>query len=188
MTSSPSFCYNIKACEGGETGRRARLRGVWATIRVQVPSFAPIKGKLGTYSVGFFFYRRRDLKPKRARALLKQSCGLFLASGREGFHALEVGGLRKQYAIPSFAPIKGKLGTYSVGFLFYRRRGLKPKRALSFFVKKQTENKFCRNQFLFSPNMRVCKTSFQCVSRPITYSLPRFMLHTSNMEYLKLYL
>ncbi len=28
-------------CESGGIGRRARLRGVWATVRVQVPSFAP---------------------------------------------------------------------------------------------------------------------------------------------------
>ena len=28
-------------CGGGGTGRRARLRGVWATVRVQVPSSAP---------------------------------------------------------------------------------------------------------------------------------------------------
>ena len=27
--------------DGGGIGRRARLRGVWATVRVQVPSFAP---------------------------------------------------------------------------------------------------------------------------------------------------
>ncbi len=37
-----NFCYTKQvACESGGTGRRARLRGVWATIRVQVPSFAP---------------------------------------------------------------------------------------------------------------------------------------------------
>ncbi len=30
-------------CDGGGIGRRARLRGVWATVWVQVPSFAPIK-------------------------------------------------------------------------------------------------------------------------------------------------
>ncbi len=28
-------------CGSGGTGRRARLRGVWATVRVQVPSSAP---------------------------------------------------------------------------------------------------------------------------------------------------
>ena len=41
-----SPCYDkmnklIMKCGHGGTGRRARLRGVWATIRVQVPSFAP---------------------------------------------------------------------------------------------------------------------------------------------------
>ena len=51
LTNLLLFCYNIKACEGGETGRRARLRGVWATIRVQVPSFAPYRVFLTNLSV-----------------------------------------------------------------------------------------------------------------------------------------
>ena len=29
------------SCECGGTGRRVRLRGVWETVWVQVPSFAP---------------------------------------------------------------------------------------------------------------------------------------------------
>ena len=39
--------YNIvvvlinTACESGGTGRRARLRGVWETVRVRFPSLAP---------------------------------------------------------------------------------------------------------------------------------------------------
>ena len=37
--------------------------------------------------------RGRDLKPKRARALIKQSCELFLASGR-AIYDCEVGGLQ----------------------------------------------------------------------------------------------
>ena len=32
----------IEICESGGIGRRARLRGVWETVWVQVPSFAPI--------------------------------------------------------------------------------------------------------------------------------------------------
>ena len=52
LTNLLLFCYNIKACEGGETGRRARLRGVWATIRVQVPSFAPYRVFLTNLKVG----------------------------------------------------------------------------------------------------------------------------------------
>ena len=32
---------NELLCESGGIGRRARLRGVWATVRVQVPSPAP---------------------------------------------------------------------------------------------------------------------------------------------------
>ena len=49
---SSELIYNTRVadngdtiCGGGGTGRRARLRGVWATIRVQVPSFAPNKNK-----------------------------------------------------------------------------------------------------------------------------------------------
>ena len=40
--------------EGGGTGRRVRLRGVWLSVWVQVPSFTP---KKGTGFCPFFFLR-----------------------------------------------------------------------------------------------------------------------------------
>ena len=43
-------------CESGGTGRRARLRGVWATVRVQVPFLAP-KSKDGQMTVFLIFKR-----------------------------------------------------------------------------------------------------------------------------------
>ena len=33
----------LKKCGYGGTGRRVRLRGVWETIRVQVPVTAPVE-------------------------------------------------------------------------------------------------------------------------------------------------
>lgn len=39
-------------CECGGIGRRARLRGVFERVRVQVPSLAPITG----YQACFFMY------------------------------------------------------------------------------------------------------------------------------------
>ena len=39
-------------CGRGGTGRRARLRGVWATVWVQVPSAAP---KIQVYDLDFSF-------------------------------------------------------------------------------------------------------------------------------------
>ena len=46
-------------CDGGGIGRRARLRGVWATVRVQVPSFAPsqLVYKPFAYRPFFFVFR-----------------------------------------------------------------------------------------------------------------------------------
>ena len=41
------------ACESGGTGRRARLRGVWETVRVRFPSLAPTK-KTETIDSVFF--------------------------------------------------------------------------------------------------------------------------------------
>ena len=40
-------------CDRGGTGRRARLRGVWETVWVQVPSIAPTK-KQSIYIDCFF--------------------------------------------------------------------------------------------------------------------------------------
>ena len=42
------------ACESGGTGRRARLRGVWETVRVRFPSLAP-KQKERVYPSLFVF-------------------------------------------------------------------------------------------------------------------------------------
>ena len=42
--------YNTSACGRGGIGIRARLRGVWETVRVQVPSTAPSVPTLGTAS------------------------------------------------------------------------------------------------------------------------------------------
>jgi hypothetical protein len=42
-------------CPGGGTGRRVRLRGVWATVPVQVRSWAPIfKIKRDAVTISFF--------------------------------------------------------------------------------------------------------------------------------------
>ena len=45
-------------CGGGGTGRRARLRGVWATIRVQVPFSAPYRVFITdlSYEHSFFMF------------------------------------------------------------------------------------------------------------------------------------
>ena len=48
--------FNICGCGG--TGRRARLRGVWATVWVQVPSAAPLK-ELVIASSFFLLYKVR---------------------------------------------------------------------------------------------------------------------------------
>ena len=44
IDKTPEKKYNSEAepCEDGGIGRRARLRGVWETVRVQLPFFAPI--------------------------------------------------------------------------------------------------------------------------------------------------
>ncbi len=51
------FDIMYKLCEGGGIGRRARLRGVWATVRVQVPSFAPRSRNLSKENYDFLFIK-----------------------------------------------------------------------------------------------------------------------------------
>ena len=52
----------LKKCGYGGTGRRVRLRGVWETIRVQVPVTAPTKSESNVlsffcWSVAHYFNR-----------------------------------------------------------------------------------------------------------------------------------
>ena len=59
--------YNIvvvlinTACESGGTGRRARLRGVWETVRVRFPSLAPKQKREDLSSRFCFCPKMRDL-------------------------------------------------------------------------------------------------------------------------------
>lgn len=52
LDNTPKVWYYNQAvrtaniCEGGGTGRRARLRCVWVTMGVQIPSLAPEKDRL----------------------------------------------------------------------------------------------------------------------------------------------
>ena len=43
LTSNGNYAILHLACGRGGTGRRVRLRGVWETVWVQVPSTAPNK-------------------------------------------------------------------------------------------------------------------------------------------------
>ena len=62
--------YNIQCCreypmirESGEIGRRARLRGVWLSVRVQVPSLAPKTKRVPKVLFLFFAIKMEDLEP-----------------------------------------------------------------------------------------------------------------------------
>ena len=46
-----------KICGCGETGRRARLRGVWETLWVRVPPSAPYKRKKKIFLLSFFNFQ-----------------------------------------------------------------------------------------------------------------------------------
>ena len=70
MTSNGNYAILHLACGRGGTGRRVRLRGVWETVWVQVPSTAP-KKMTCTFIVQVFFLQgskglERDVK-KTAR-------------------------------------------------------------------------------------------------------------------------
>ena len=53
MTSNGNYAILHLACGRGGTGRRVRLRGVWETVWVQVPSTAPTEK---TISLSSFFH------------------------------------------------------------------------------------------------------------------------------------
>ena len=78
--------------EGGGIGRRARLRGVWATMWVQVPSFAPNKED-STERLGLFFHSmglEYELQSiKRSEDDLGEGSG---------------GAFVREWIVPSFAP------------------------------------------------------------------------------------
>ncbi len=70
LTSNGNYAILHLACGRGGTGRRVRLRGVWETVWVQVPSTAP-KKMTCTFIVQVFFLQgskglERDVK-KTAR-------------------------------------------------------------------------------------------------------------------------
>ena len=83
-----NICYNNGAssqelyiCESGGIGRRARLRGVWATVRVQVPFLAPTKKELLSTKSSFFVYPSRRLgisSPHEVRCISSAPLGLYL--------------------------------------------------------------------------------------------------------------
>lgn len=61
LTSNGNYAILHLACGRGGTGRRVRLRGVWETVWVQVPSTAPTKMTC-TFIVQVFFCKGvRDL-------------------------------------------------------------------------------------------------------------------------------
>ena len=71
MTSNGNYAILHLACGRGGTGRRVRLRGVWETVWVQVPSTAPTKNDLYIHCTSLFFLQgskglERDVK-KTAR-------------------------------------------------------------------------------------------------------------------------
>jgi hypothetical protein len=49
------FVAQFYRCDRGGTGRRARLRGVWETVWVQVPSVAPFLKYNQYENIGCFF-------------------------------------------------------------------------------------------------------------------------------------
>ena len=49
-----------KKCGYGGTGRRVRLRGVWETIRVQVPVTAPSMNNTNPVNSRFVFFFAKD--------------------------------------------------------------------------------------------------------------------------------
>ena len=78
MTSNGNYAILHLACGRGGTGRRVRLRGVWETVWVQVPSTAPTKNDLHIHCVSLFFCKGvRDLNG----TLRKQHSALFLVPG-----------------------------------------------------------------------------------------------------------
>ncbi len=71
LTSNSNYAILHLACGRGGTGRRVRLRGVWETVWVQVPSTAPTKNDLHIHCASLFFMQgskglERDVK-KTAR-------------------------------------------------------------------------------------------------------------------------
>ena len=54
LTSNGNYAILHLACGRGGTGRRVRLRGVWETVWVQVPSTAPFETSSSDSYLGFF--------------------------------------------------------------------------------------------------------------------------------------
>ena len=62
LTSNGNYAILHLACGRGGTGRRVRLRGVWETVWVQVPSTAPNKNKTNLdENSKFVLFFTRDL-------------------------------------------------------------------------------------------------------------------------------
>ena len=82
--------YNIivalinAACESGGTGRRARLRGVWETVRVRFPSLAPTKKTESIDSAFFVGIRGEEFNPSLERLAFEDRVRKF---GERTFYA-----------------------------------------------------------------------------------------------------
>ena len=75
LTSNGNYAILHLACGRGGTGRRVRLRGVWETVWVQVPSTAPKYNDLYIHCASHFFCNEvMDLNG----TLRKQHSALFL--------------------------------------------------------------------------------------------------------------
>ena len=64
MTSNGNYAILHLACGRGGTGRRVRLRGVWETVWVQVPSTAPTEKTIMLSS--FFHFLAKMLRRYRS--------------------------------------------------------------------------------------------------------------------------
>lgn len=122
MTSNGNYAILHLACGRGGTGRRVRLRGVWETVWVQVPSTAP-KKMTCTFIVQVFFLQgskglERDVK-KTAR------CAVFSPRRDSNRVSGAKKGVRNACArrvaeqVPSTAPTE-KTILLSSFFSFYR--------------------------------------------------------------------
>ena len=102
LTSNGNYAILHLACGRGGTGRRVRLRGVWETVWVQVPSTAPTENDLHIHRASHFFCKKvRDLNG----TLRKQHGALFLVPG---VIATALAAQKKAYKTPAPVGLRSK--------------------------------------------------------------------------------